>query len=54
MNCHNQFEPFSIHEQGANFAMGDGSVRYISQTVSMTTFFALVTKGAGEVVGSID
>jgi prepilin-type N-terminal cleavage/methylation domain-containing protein/prepilin-type processing-associated H-X9-DG protein len=40
----------SGHTGGANFAMGDGSVRFITQTISPVTFLALGTKSGGEVI----
>ena len=30
----------SNHTQGANFALGDGSVRFISQTVDLSVYIA--------------
>ncbi|MGE0755669.1 MAG: DUF1559 domain-containing protein [Pirellulaceae bacterium] len=40
----------SAHPGGAQFAMGDGSVRFISQTIAMTTYRALGTRAGGESV----
>jgi prepilin-type N-terminal cleavage/methylation domain-containing protein/prepilin-type processing-associated H-X9-DG protein len=42
----------SLHPGGANFAMVDGSVRFISQTIAMTTYHALGTRAGGEIVSS--
>lgn len=42
----------SQHPGGANFAMADGSVRFIKQTISMPIYQALSTRGMGEVVSS--
>jgi prepilin-type processing-associated H-X9-DG protein len=42
----------SLHGGGANFAMVDGSVRFILQTIAMTTYHALGTRAGGEVVSS--
>lgn len=42
----------SQHPGGGNFAMADGSVRFIKQTISMPIYQALSTRGMGEVVSS--
>lgn len=39
----------SLHPGGANFALVDGSVRFISETVDMTVYRALSTRAGGEV-----
>jgi prepilin-type N-terminal cleavage/methylation domain-containing protein len=39
----------SYHTGGAQFAIGDGSVRFISQNINMTTYRALSTRNGGEV-----
>jgi prepilin-type N-terminal cleavage/methylation domain-containing protein/prepilin-type processing-associated H-X9-DG protein len=52
MNCNNAAEPYSFHTGGINVAMGDGSVRFVSQGISMITFAAICTKSGGEAVSS--
>jgi prepilin-type N-terminal cleavage/methylation domain-containing protein/prepilin-type processing-associated H-X9-DG protein len=42
----------SLHPGGANFLMGDGSVRFIKQTISPTVYSALGSKGGGEVISA--
>ena len=42
----------SYHAGGANFAMGDGSVKFVKQTISARVYNALATIKAGEVVSS--
>ena len=41
----------SYHVGGAQFAMGDGSVRFLSENMSMTVYQAISTRAGGEVVG---
>ncbi len=43
---------FSFHPGGLNVLLGDGSVRYVKDSVSLPTFAALVTRGGGEVVSA--
>jgi len=40
----------SQHTGGANFLFGDGSVRFINQSVSTTAYEAIATRNRGEVV----
>jgi prepilin-type processing-associated H-X9-DG protein len=40
----------SNHSGGVNVGMGDGSVKFIKNSISQTTWWALGTKGNGEVV----
>jgi prepilin-type N-terminal cleavage/methylation domain-containing protein/prepilin-type processing-associated H-X9-DG protein len=49
-NCNNGNEIYSFHNgtSGANFAFGDGSVRYIQDTISGPAFRALYTRAGGE------
>jgi hypothetical protein len=42
---------YSFHDGGACFAMGDGSVRFIRESVRLRTLGDLVTRSGGEVVG---
>jgi prepilin-type processing-associated H-X9-DG protein len=41
----------SRHPNGANFLLGDGSVRYINSSINQGTYSALGTRAGGEVVG---
>jgi prepilin-type processing-associated H-X9-DG protein len=41
----------SKHTGGANFALCDGSVRFISQTIDMTTYWRLGDRADGQVLG---
>lgn len=42
-------EAFSFHPAGINVAMGDGSVRFIQEQVSIREFARLVTRSGGEI-----
>ena len=42
----------SLHPGGANFAMVDGSVRFIKQTIAQPTYQALGTRAGGEVISA--
>ena len=47
-------EAFAFHPGGANFALGDGSVRFIAKTITMRDFARLVTRGwRSRAVGTI-
>jgi prepilin-type N-terminal cleavage/methylation domain-containing protein/prepilin-type processing-associated H-X9-DG protein len=43
---------WSLHSGGANFLLGDGSVRFLSYSLDDTTFQALCTRNGSEVVGA--
>jgi prepilin-type N-terminal cleavage/methylation domain-containing protein/prepilin-type processing-associated H-X9-DG protein len=45
-------ELFSFHSGGINCLMGDGSVRFIKDTVNLVTLRALVTASGGEAVSA--
>ena len=45
-------ELFSYHSGGVNALFGDGSVRFIKDSISLVTLRALVTAAGGEVVSS--
>ena len=47
-----QFHYWSLHSGGANFLMGDGSVRFMTYSVGDPVMSALSTKSGGEVVPS--
>jgi prepilin-type N-terminal cleavage/methylation domain-containing protein/prepilin-type processing-associated H-X9-DG protein len=51
MNCNNlQGDIYSFHPSGANIGFADGSVRFVRQSVSITTLAALITASGGEVI----
>ena len=42
----------SLHPGGCNFLFGDGSVRFVKDTIAPATFRAVTSRGGGEIVGS--
>jgi len=47
--------PFgSMHPGGMNVTLGDGSVRYLNQNISMATYRALGSRDEGETIAAID
>ena len=46
--------PYSFHTGGVNALLGDGSVRFIKNSVDVKTFAALVTRNGGEVLANLD
>ena len=44
----------SNHTNGLNFLLADGSVRFVSYTISLATWRALGTRNGGEVISSSD
>jgi prepilin-type N-terminal cleavage/methylation domain-containing protein/prepilin-type processing-associated H-X9-DG protein len=47
-----QVPPSSYHTGGVNAALGDGSVRFVANTITLTTWRAVGTMNRGETVGS--
>jgi len=47
INCSNDAEVFSFHTSGANVVMGDGSVRFLRDAISMKTLYLLACRGDG-------
>jgi prepilin-type processing-associated H-X9-DG protein len=54
VNCGPNEETFSFHPGGANAALADGSVHFISADVNSVVFAALMSKDGGEVVSVLD
>lgn len=47
--------PFgSMHSGGMNVCLGDGSVRFLNQNLSMTTYRALASRDEGETITGLD
>jgi prepilin-type N-terminal cleavage/methylation domain-containing protein len=51
VGTHGTGSPYSFHTGGAQFTLGDGSVRFISENISFGVFISLATPAGGEVVG---
>jgi prepilin-type N-terminal cleavage/methylation domain-containing protein/prepilin-type processing-associated H-X9-DG protein len=51
LNCTNDSEFYGFHPGGCNAAFADGSVRFLSKSMSLCTLAALVTRSGGEVPG---
>ena len=50
VNCINDKEIYAFHTGGANICMGDGSVRFVSQNLTVDQALAQLTRARGEVV----
>src|SRR5262249_43884163 len=51
INCNNNRCIYSFHSGVANFAFADGSVRYLSTSISLQTLVALLTARSGDMPG---
>lgn len=51
-NCGVNEEVFSFHAGGAHVLLGDGSVRFLNESLNLGTLRALVTRNGSEVVGT--
>ena len=50
-NGYGWFAARSLHPGGVNIALGDGSVRFVSDTVDLAVWRGLGTRAGGEVGG---
>ncbi|NLY01574.1 MAG: DUF1559 domain-containing protein [Rhodopirellula sp.] len=41
----------SFHPGGVNMSLGDGSVRFLSETINLATYHALATRAGGDTIG---
>ncbi|MEW4565068.1 DUF1559 domain-containing protein [Bremerella sp. JC770] len=52
MNVTNLYSgPYSFHPGGINILLGDGSVRFLPETINVDTLWAMTSCAGGEVVG---
>ena len=49
-----QLPPSSYHPGGVNLLLGDGSVRFVKETVALNVWRALSTRNGGEIIGGSD
>jgi prepilin-type processing-associated H-X9-DG protein len=54
MNCNNNNEMYSFHQGGMNVAFCDGSVRFLRQSLPVSTLAALISAGLGETFPPVD
>ena len=47
VNCSNQGEAYSFHSGGANVCMGDGSVRFLAESVSLKALLTFAARSDG-------
>lgn len=47
VNCANQGEVYSFHSGGSNICMGDGSVRFMSESVSLKALLTMAARADG-------
>ena len=45
-------EAYGFHPGGANFLFGDGSVKFLKDTISMKVYASLITRAGGEVLSA--
>jgi prepilin-type N-terminal cleavage/methylation domain-containing protein/prepilin-type processing-associated H-X9-DG protein len=50
INCSNDNEVYAFHTGGANILMCDGSVRFVSSSINIVVFGAMITANGGEVI----
>jgi type II secretory pathway pseudopilin PulG len=51
MTPYNDIPMGSLHPTGCNFVLGDASVRFIGETLNMTTYRSLASRDMGETTG---
>lgn len=51
MNCSNWDEPYSFHPGGMNVVMGDGSARFLAETIDPQTMISIITRAGSDIPG---
>jgi prepilin-type N-terminal cleavage/methylation domain-containing protein len=51
VNCSNDNEIYAFHPNGAMILMGDGGVRFLSQSTNIRIVARIITRAAGETIG---
>ncbi len=51
INCTNNNEAFGFHPGGVDAVFADGAVHFLSETMNIAVYAALITRAGGEVVG---
>lgn len=54
INCSNNAGIYAFHTGGSNFALGDGSVRFITESISWLTLRAMISRSEHEIVTDAD
>jgi len=52
INCTNNHEAFGFHPGGVQAVFADGTVHFLSETIDIVTYAALITRAGGEVIDS--
>ncbi len=50
VNCSNNNALYSFHQGGANALYGDGSVRFLAQSVDVWVMYSMTTRAGGEII----
>jgi prepilin-type processing-associated H-X9-DG protein len=50
INCNNAWQFYSFHSGGVNAVLGDGSVRFLAETMAPGVLASLVSRAGGEVI----
>jgi prepilin-type processing-associated H-X9-DG protein len=54
VNCNNQGEIYSFHSAGANICLGDGSVRFLTESITLANLQKMCARADGLVINAWD